>query len=175
MVPEIKLNQKAQIPSLDTATSIITILFIVSLTTTHSYNILNRSENKEERINLQKKLYFATESLITTPGEPKDWHKTEKTERIGLAKYKENTVKNHELNPTKIQELQEKPIEKIKKSLALTKKEIELKITKMNGKKILKKTEIENKSINTVQIKRIALIEDEKHIITLKAKNTNKK
>jgi len=168
MVPT-KMNSKAQIATLDTAIAILTALSLISLTTIHTYNIVDRSTEKEERINLQKELYFATESLITTPGEPLDWEKTRETERIGLAKYRENTVQNHQLDSEKTHSLKEKPLEEIKQGLGLGHRDVKITIQEINGEQLLNKTDIDKNS-KTTQIKRIALMEGEKHVIKLKAK-----
>lgn len=162
------MNSKGQIATLDTAIAILTALTMITLTTIHTYNIKDRSMEKEQRINLQKELYFATESLITTPGKPRDWEQSQQIKRIGLAKYRENTAQNHQLDPEKIQALKEKSPEEIKQSLGLEHREIRIKIQKIDGETVLDKKDI-SKNSKTVQIKRIALIGEEKHAIKLKA------
>ncbi|MFW5902574.1 MAG: hypothetical protein ACOCTT_01660, partial [archaeon] len=159
-----KINEKGQIATLDTSIAIITVLIIISISTIHSYRIINRSRKTEKKIEAYKHIYFATESLVTTLGTPKEWHETGEIERIGLAGYKDNAVQNHQLNSEKIHKLKEISLEEIKEKLVLEDREIELKIEDMNGEEVVKKSDIDsNEQTEKIQVERIALMEGEIH------------
>ncbi len=161
--------RKGQITTLDLSTAFIIILSITIFTQTHHHQITSHSIRNQKKINTQKKLYTATESLITTPGKPRGWEKQpHKSQILGLAEYKENTAKHHEINREKLEEMKKLPLETIKGKLGLEDLQISVEIQKLDGENLMKKTDLEKK--NPIQVKRIALMEGEILVFKLQAK-----
>jgi|GEM_PF-3784463 len=162
------MGSKGQIATLDASVAFIIVMIIVVTTTTLTYEFIDTSIEREEKINAYKELYFATESLIATSGNPRNWHEIEEFERIGLAKYEENSIQNHELDPDKIQRLNEIPVEEVKEKLALEHRNIEIKIKRIDGEEIVKKTDISPEMNQRIQIKRVAVLKNDLYVIKTK-------
>ena len=88
------------------------------------------------RFELQKRLYDASEALVTTPGYPRTWS-AENVVRLGLADYSENRVRHHELSLEKIGAMASLQESRIAALLALEGLNVSVKITTREGDLLL--------------------------------------
>lgn len=158
--------KNGQIASLDLSIAFIVILTIITYTLIHHHTLINNSIQGEQKIEDQKTLYEASESLLTTPGKPLNWEEeTKNIKRIGTAKYEENTVKNHDLDSAKIKKLKQIPLNELKKGLGLENQKINIELKHINGEKILQRGTLNKRK--TTQITRITNYQGDLHVLKI--------
>ena len=128
-----------------------------------AFIIAKQTRERYAQFILQKKIFDASEALITTAGSPRDWVKPE---RIGLAEYSENSVKHHILSEDKIKKMSELGLDFIKENLLLEDYEVNIVIKKRNGIELLNIGE----KIKGTSVKRIALCGEEPCVLEITAK-----
>lgn len=129
-------RRRGQIFCFDTLFAFLIFCLIFVIIFSAAAQLAHSAADGYRRFELQKRLYDASEALVTTPGYPRDWT-ADDVVRLGLADYSENRVRHHELSLEKIGAMASLPEDRIAALLALDGLNVSVKITTRDGDLLL--------------------------------------
>ena len=146
---------KGQIFTLDLGFAFIIYCFTIFIFFSSTATLINSSKMSYEEFEIQKKLFDASEMMISTSN----------ISRLGLAVYEENTVKHHVLDMKKVSQLSEMNQSMVKEMFMLEDHEVCIQIKTRNGEEILPSCDEEG-----IKTTRFAICGDEKCVLEIWAR-----
>lgn len=146
---------KGQIFILDLGFAFIIYCFTIFIFFSSTATLINSSKMSYEEFEIQKKLFDASEMIISTSN----------ISRLGLAVYEENTVKHHMLDMKKVNQLSEMNQSMVKEMFMLEDYEVCIQIKTRNNEEILPGCEEEG-----IKITRFAICGDEECVLEIWAR-----
>lgn len=147
--------RKGQIFTLDLGFAFIMYCFTIFIFFSSTATLINSSKTSYEEFEIQKKLFDASEMMISTSD----------ISRLGLAVYEENTVKHHVLDMEKIDQLGKMNQSMVKEIFMLENHNVCIQVKTKDGKRILPSCEEEG-----IKITRFVICGDEECVLEIWAK-----
>ena len=148
-------GKKGQIFILDLGFAFIMYCFTIFIFFSSTATLINNSKMSYEEFEIQKKLFDASEMMISTSN----------ISRLGLAVYEENTVKHHVLDMKKIDQLSKMNQSTVKEMLMLENYDVCIQIKTRNGEEILSSCDKEG-----IKITRFVICGDEECVLEIWAR-----
>lgn len=130
----------------------------------HSGTLVSQMAADHELFLMQKRLFDASESLVSTAGYPADWDGLNVV-RIGLAEVSENQVKHHVLDAKKIGAMKGVGLEKIKEGLMLGGYDVSISLRTRSGKILVERGNVRSRAL----VRRFAVCGGEACVLEISA------